>query len=79
MLYLTRKVGESVVINDNIEVVVTEIRGKSIKLGFTFPPTASVLRRELYDRIQEENKAAASGQDLAARLLSGNPVPAPKK
>jgi carbon storage regulator len=79
MLYLTRKVGESVVINDNIEVVVTEIRGKSIKLGFTFPPTASVLRRELYDRIQEENKAAAAGQDLAASLLSGNPVPAPKK
>lgn len=70
MLYLTRKIGESVVINDTIEVFVVEIRGKSIKLGFTFPPTASVLRRELYDRIQAENKAAAqSTADMAANLL----------
>ncbi len=37
MLYLTRKIGESVVINDNIEVTVVEVRGKSIKLGFTYP------------------------------------------
>jgi carbon storage regulator len=78
MLYLTRKVGESVVINDTIEVVVTEIRGKSIKLGFTFPPTASVLRRELYDRIQEENRAAAkAAQDLTADLLQNNKSPKP--
>ncbi|MGB1548148.1 MAG: carbon storage regulator CsrA [Alphaproteobacteria bacterium] len=59
MLYLTRKVGESVIINDGIEVTVIEIRGKSIKLGFNFPPDASVLRKEIYDRIQEENRAAA--------------------
>lgn len=37
MLYLTRKVGDSVVINDNIEVTVVEVRGKTVKLGFTFP------------------------------------------
>ncbi|NKB20097.1 MAG: carbon storage regulator CsrA [Alphaproteobacteria bacterium] len=60
MLYLTRKVGESVVINDNIEVTVVEVRGRSIKLGFEFPPEISVLRRELFDKIQEENRAAAS-------------------
>ena len=69
MLYLTRKVGESVVINDDIEVTVVDIRGKSIKLGFTFPSDASVLRREIYDRIQAENRAAAEGTDaLAAEL-----------
>ena len=60
MLYLTRKIGESVIINDNIEVTVVDIRGKSIKLGFTFPPEATVLRRELYERIQAENRAAAA-------------------
>ena len=60
MLYLTRKIGESVIINDDIEVTVVDIRGKSIKLGFTFPQTASVLRREIYERIQEENRAAAA-------------------
>jgi carbon storage regulator len=61
MLYLTRKIGESVIINDDIEVTVVDIRGKSIKLGFTFPPEASVLRREIHERIQEENRAEAAG------------------
>ena len=66
MLYLTRKVGESVIINDNIEVTVVEVRGKTIKLGFTFPPDVNVLRRELYERIQEENRlAAAAAKDAA--------------
>lgn len=59
MLYLTRKVGQSVVINDDIEVTVVEVRGKSIKLGFTFPADVAVLRREIYDKVQEENRAAA--------------------
>ena len=63
MLYLTRKIGESVIINDNIEVTVVDIRGKSIKLGFTFPSDATVLRREIFERIQEENRAAAAGGD----------------
>ena len=59
MLYLTRKIGESVIINDGIEVTVIEIRGKSIKLGFEFPADATVLRKEIHDRIQAENRAAA--------------------
>ena len=54
MLFLTRKVGELIVINDDIEVTVVEVRGHSIKLGFTFPPEAKVLRRELHDRIKAE-------------------------
>jgi len=61
MLYLTRKIGESVMINDTIEVTVVEVRGKSIKLGFTFPQDVSVLRREIFDRVQAENRAAAEG------------------
>ena len=75
MLYLTRKIGESVIINDNIEVTVVDIRGKSIKLGFTFPPEATVLRRELYERIQAENKAAAAaaaGGDALVMALGGD-------
>ncbi len=60
MLYLTRKIGESVIIiNNNIELTVVEVRGKSAKLGFTFPSDATVLRKELYERIREENIAAA--------------------
>ena len=68
MLYLTRKIGESVIINNNIEMTVIEVRGKSIKLGFTFPPDASVLRKELHERIKAENIAAASGD---ADLMEG--------
>lgn len=60
MLFLTRKIGESVLIDDQIEVTVIEVRGKAAKLGFTFPEGVSVLRRELYDRIQKENEEAAS-------------------
>jgi len=66
MLYLTRKIGESVMINDTIEVTVVEVRGKSIKLGFTFPQDVSVLRREIYDRVQAENRAAAAEGDTDA-------------
>ncbi len=75
MLYLTRKIGESVIINDNIEVTVIDIRGKSIKLGFTFPTDATVLRREIFERIQAENRAAAAGGEaLAQALKSRGPV-----
>ena len=69
MLYLTRKVGESVIINDDIEVTVVDIRGKSIKLGFTFPAEATVLRREIHERILEENRVAAAGGDALAKAL----------
>ena len=68
MLYLTRKVGDSVVIDDNIEVTVVEVRGKTVKLGFTFAEDVQVLRRELYDRIQEENRSAAASADLVRQL-----------
>ena len=66
MLYLTRKIGESVVINDSIELTVVEVKGRSVKLGFSFPPSASVLRKELYERIREENLSAGhvSSQDF---------------
>jgi len=73
VLYLTRKIGESVIINDDIEVTVVDIRGKSIKLGFTFPTTATVLRREIFERIQEENRAAAAGSEALAEAMKNRP------
>ena len=59
MLYLTRKVGDSVMVNGNIEITVVEVRGRSVRLGFTFPTDVTVLRREIFDRIEAENLAAA--------------------
>lgn len=68
MLYLTRKIGESVIINNTIELTIIEVRGKSAKLGFTFPSDATVLRKELYERIRQENIAAARTDPEAIEL-----------
>ncbi|MET0156231.1 MAG: carbon storage regulator [Rickettsiales bacterium] len=64
MLYITRKPGESVVIGDAIEVRIVEVKGNSVRLGVTFPPDAPALRKELYNRIVEQNKKAATGEAL---------------
>lgn len=64
MLYLSRKVGESIIINNNIELTVVEIRGKSVKIGFTFPKEASILRKEIHQKVMEENLAAAASGDV---------------
>lgn len=65
MLYLSRKVGEAIVINNTIELTVVEVRGKTVKLGFVFPPEATVLRKEIYDKVYAENVAAAGSGDDA--------------
>lgn len=62
MLYLSRKIGESIIINNTVELTVVEIRGKTVKIGFKFPPDMSVLRKEIYDKIMAENVAAAKGK-----------------
>jgi carbon storage regulator len=76
MLYVTRKVGEAVMIGDRIEVTVVAVRGRSIRLGFAFPPEVTVLRRELYERIRDENRAAlAASAELAETLHDLPPAP----
>lgn len=60
MLSLSRKIGESIIINDNIVCTVLEINGRVVKLGFDYPSTASVFRKELHDKIQNENKLASN-------------------
>ncbi|MBM3617467.1 MAG: carbon storage regulator [Alphaproteobacteria bacterium] len=61
MLYLSRKVGESVIINNSIELTVVEVRGKTAKIGFTFPPEVTVLRKEIHEKITEANRTASTG------------------
>ncbi|MNB88221.1 hypothetical protein D3C75_352300 [compost metagenome] len=58
MLVLRRKVGESVVIGNNIQVQILGIEGDQIKLGFIAPKDVQVLRQELYQEIVAENMAA---------------------
>lgn len=66
MLALTRKKGESLVINNNIEVTILEIRGDQIKLGISAPRDVSIYRKEVYLQIQEENKAALKTNNAEA-------------
>ena len=66
MLALTRKKGESLVINNNIEVTILEIRGDQIKLGISAPRDVSIYRKEVYLQIQEENKAALETKNAEA-------------
>lgn len=59
MLVLTRKVNQSIVIGNGIEVVVLEVRGEQVRLGIRAPRDVVVHRKEIYEQIQEENEAAA--------------------
>ncbi len=59
MLILSRKKDEIIVVGDNIEIRVIEIRGDQVRLGITAPADVKVFRKELYLQIQEENTLAA--------------------
>ena len=76
MLYLTRRPGEAVIINNAIEVRVVELKGKSVKLGFTFPADATVLREEVFLQIKAENEAAVAASADVLRAEAGKRRPA---
>lgn len=78
VLYLTRKLGETIVINEDVEITVVSVSGKVVKLGFNFPPDVTVMRKEVFERIQAENRAAAeNAPDLATLKLPSSPQPLP--
>lgn len=60
MLVLTRKVGERLVIGDNIVVTIVDIRSDSVRLAIDAPKAVKIYRSEIYDAIVAENRAAAS-------------------
>lgn len=60
MLALSRKVGESIVINNDIEVTILEIKGDQVKVGIAAPKSVPIYRKEIYLQIQESNKEAAN-------------------
>ena len=59
MLILARKVNESIIIGDRIVLSVVDIKGDQVKLGIQAPRNVKVYRQEVYEAIQEENRAAA--------------------
>jgi carbon storage regulator len=59
MLVLSRQRDETIMIGDDIEVTVVDIRGDKVRLGINAPKEISVHRKEVYDAIRRENRAAA--------------------
>lgn len=66
MLSLSRKVGETIVISDNIEIQVLEIKGETVRLGIAAPRSIPIYRKEIYVQIEEANKQAASDETYEA-------------
>ncbi len=66
MLVLTRKLGESIAIDDHIKIVVVQIKGKQVRLGIKAPKETKIHREEVYKAIQDQNVEAskASPEDL---------------
>ena len=63
MLALSRKVGESLVIGNNVEITILEVKGEQIKIGIDAPKSVPVYRKELYLQIQQANQEAMK-QDI---------------
>lgn len=62
MLVLSRQRDETIMIGDDVEVTVVDIRGDKVRLGITAPAHITVHRKEVYDAIQRENREAANIQ-----------------
>ena len=79
MLVLTRRLGESIWINDNIKIVVQSVKGNQVRLGIIAPKETTIHREEIYQKIQLENKRATDlptelspMKDLFRTLSEGN-------
>ena len=66
MLALSRKKNEALIVNNNVEITVLEIKGEQVKLGITAPRDVPVYRKEVYEQIQEANKEAVDAGSMEA-------------
>ncbi len=71
MLVLTRKIEESIMIGDDIEIKVLAVSGKSVKIGIKAPKSLPVYRKEVYEAIKRENEAAAVSSKVDLDSISG--------
>lgn len=65
MLALSRKKDEAIIINNDIEITIIEIKGEQVKIGITAPKSVPVYRKEVYLQIKQENEEASDIGDIA--------------
>jgi carbon storage regulator len=70
MLVLSRRVGESVVVGDDVTITVLEVRGDVVRIGIDAPRSVAVHRAELLEQLETINREAASPSDQAVESLS---------
>jgi carbon storage regulator len=58
MLILSRKTGEKIIINGDIEITIAELRGSEVRIGISAPKNVSIYREEVYRKVQQENVKA---------------------
>lgn len=68
MLTLARKVNEAIIVNDNIEITIQDVKGDQIKIGIDAPKSVPIYRKELYEQIQKANRESANA--ASPRALS---------
>lgn len=69
MLILTRRIGESIRIGDDVVVTIFEVRGDSVRIGIDAPKSVQVHRQEVYDELKLANAAASSPDDAVLGAL----------
>ena len=72
MLVLTRKIGEGIVIGDDVTITIVEMKGGSVRIGIDAPRDRKIYRQEVFDRIVEENRDAANWNMIDLDSLSDN-------
>jgi carbon storage regulator len=70
MLVLTRKIGESIKINEDVKITVIDVKGKNIRLGIEAPRDTKIYREEVFLRIKQENRTAATSTDIDMGKIS---------
>jgi carbon storage regulator len=63
VLVLTRRKGEAIIVGDNVEIRVLEVSRHQVKLGVQAPRTVPIYRSEIYEKVRDANRAAASSSD----------------
>jgi len=70
MLVLTRKLGESITIDDNIKIRIEKIRGKQVRLGIEAPKETRIYREEVYQAIKKQNEDASQAKTDSTRAVA---------